>query len=144
MLPKLARSFLGLLEADRRAQGEGPSGLSPVIMPTGSMRMRRSRPPAVPPRNRAGRTPSPTIAVGPTGPTVTFLAAEESLVARRDDADHPVTMAWHAVPVVGEAPARLALFGFRWVERPIRSWDPSLFVRCPDWARKIAELAEEG
>ncbi len=66
------------------------------------------------------------------------------MIVRRDDADHRVTMAWHAVPLIGETPGTLALCGFRWVERPIRSWDPGLFVRCVDCARRIAELAEKG
>jgi hypothetical protein len=86
----------------------------------------------------------------PTGPKfgpVIFLAVEETELQRgeigRGDlsrATQHVTMAWHAVPVVGDRAEPNALCGFKWTERPSQAWDPSALERCPDCSKAIAEL----
>jgi len=81
-----------------------------------------------------------------------FRAAEESQLLQRGAMGRGdlyrtaqrVTMAWHAVPVLDEDPEPVALCGFKWSREPTQRWHPNSLARCPDCARKIAELEAQG
>lgn len=86
-----------------------------------------------------------------SGP-VDFLATEETQLLQRGAMGHAdltrtaqrVTMAWHAVPVLNDGPAPIALCGFKWSQQPTQPWHPNSLTRCPDCSRRIAELKAMG